>query len=226
MKILIVEDDEDIIVPLKEDLSEQNYVLEVATDGQSAWDLIEIFPYDLILLDVTLPKINGIDLCKRIRSSGRSTPLLMLTARDTILDRVQGLDAGADDYLVKPYAIAELSARIRALLRRGEAHLPTILVWGDLSLDPSTCEVCHRHHRLSLSPTEYRLLEFFLRNPKRVFSRSQILDHLWSSQQFPDESTIKAHIRSLRQKLIAAEAPSDMIETIYGLGYRLKEKPN
>jgi DNA-binding response OmpR family regulator len=225
MKILIVEDDENIIIPLIEDLSEQNFVLEVATDGQSAWDLLDVFTYDLILLDIVLPKINGIDLCKRLRSSGLTTPLLMLTARDTVSDRVQGLDAGADDYLIKPYALPELSARIRALLRRGETQLPPILTWGDLSLDPSACQVTHRHHRLNLSPTEYRLLEFFLRHPQRVFSRSQILDHLWSSEQFPDESTIKAHIRSLRQKLIAAEASPDIIETVYGLGYRLKEKP-
>ena len=225
MKILLVEDDENIIVPLMEDLTDQNYVLEVATDGQLAWDLLDVFSYDLILLDVILPKISGIELCKRLRSHGLTTPLLMITACDTILDRVQGLDAGADDYLVKPFALPELSARIRALLRRGETQLPPILTWGDLSLDPSSCMVTHHDHRLNLSPTEYRLLEFFLRHPQRVFSRSQILNHLWSSEQFPDESTIKAHIHSLRQKLIAAEAPPDIIESVYGLGYRLKEKP-
>lgn len=225
MKILLVEDDANIAQSLAADLADQNYVVEVAADGQLARDLVDLFTYDLILLDIALPKMNGIDLCRSVRDKGLTTPILMLTARDTVSDRVRGLDAGADDYLVKPFASAELAARVRALLRRGDTQLPPVLTWGDLQLDPSTCEVSYRQHRLTLSPTEYRLLEFFLRHPKRVFSRTQILDHLWPSDQTPDESTIKAHIRGLRHKLSLANVPDDPIETIYGLGYRLRAQP-
>lgn len=183
------------------------------------------FDYDLIVLDVMLPKLDGIALCQQLRANGCKTPILMLTARDTIQDRVKGLDAGADDYLIKPFDLEELSARIRALLRRGETALPPILTWGDLCVDPNTCEVTYQQQALNLSPKEYRLLEFFLRHPRRMFSRSQLLDHLWAMDQIPEEATVKAHISSLRQKLKTAGLESDVIETVYGLGYRLKESP-
>lgn len=223
MKILLVEDDENIAIPVEEDLDERNYVVEVASDGKMAWELLDVFNYDLILLDVMLPKLDGISLCKQLRANGCKTPILMLTARDTITDRVKGLDAGADDYLVKPFDLEELSARIRALLRRGETVLPPTLTWGDLSVDPNTCEVSYKNKLLNLSPKEFRLLEFFLRNPRQTFKRSQILDHLWSMEQIPEEATVKAHISSLRQKLKGAGLKSDVIETVYGLGYRLQE---
>ena len=225
MKILLVEDDETIVIPVEEDLDERNYIVEVARDGQTAWELIDVFDYDLILLDVMLPKIDGISLCRKLRSNGCQTPILMLTARDTVNDKITGLDAGADDYLVKPFDLDELSARIRALLRRGDSNLPPVLTWGDLSLDPSTCEVSYQDQALNLSPKEFRLLEFFLRNPRQVFERGQILDHLWHMEQLPEEATVKAHISSLRQKLKKAGMASDVIETVYGIGYRLKESP-
>ncbi|MEM8777468.1 MAG: response regulator transcription factor [Cyanobacteria bacterium P01_G01_bin.49] len=225
MKILLVEDDENIVIPVEEVLDEQHYIVEVASDGQTAWELIDVFDYDLILLDVMLPKIDGISLCQRLRSHGCKTPILMLTARDTVQDKITGLDAGADDYLVKPFELNELSARIRALLRRGESTLPPILTWGKLSLDPSTCEVFYQDKGLNLSPKEYRLLEFFLRHPRQVFERGQILDHLWHMEQLPEEATVKAHISSLRQKLKKAGMAADVIETVYGIGYRLKEAP-
>lgn len=224
MKILLVEDDENITVPVVEDLSDRHYVVEVAHDGEVAWELLDVFDYDVILLDIMLPKIDGISLCRRLRSVGCQTPILMITARDTVTDRVTGLDAGADDYLVKPFELQELSARIRALLRRGESSLPPVLMWGDLSLDPNTCEIFYKEQLLTFSPKEYRLLEFFLRHPHRVFSRTQILDHLWPLEQLPEEATVKAHISSLRQKLKAVGACPDVIETVYGLGYRLKEQ--
>ncbi|MDJ0509748.1 MAG: response regulator transcription factor [Crocosphaera sp.] len=223
MKILLVEDDENIVIPVEEDLDERNYVVEIAYDGKTAWELLDVFNYDLILLDVMLPKIDGISLCKQLRASGCKTPILMLTARDTVTDRVKGLDAGADDYLVKPFDLEELSARIRALLRRGETVLPPNLTWGDLRLDPNTCEVFYKNKGLNLSPKEFRLLEFFLRNPRQTFTRSQLLDRLWSMEQIPEEATVKAHISSLRQKLKGAGLKSDVIETVYGLGYRLQE---
>jgi DNA-binding response OmpR family regulator len=225
MKILVVEDDERISDAVVEYLSDSHYAVEAVYDGQSAWELLEVFTYDMILLDVMMPNMDGMTLCKRLRNKGINIPILMLTAKDTLNDKIEGLDAGADDYLIKPFELEELSARIRALLRRGVSTTAPILTWGNLSLDPSTCEVFYENKPLALSPKEYKLLEFFLRNGRRVFSRAQILEHLWSFEQVPEEATVKAHIRGLRQKLEASGAPSDIIETVYGLGYRLKEKP-
>lgn len=222
MRILLVEDDERIADALAEDLSDHNHVVEVAQDGQAGWEFAEAYDFDLMLLDVMLPRLSGIQLCQKLRASGYATPILMLTARDTIEDRVMGLDAGADDYLVKPFHLKELSARIRALMRRGESTLPPVLAWGDLQLNPSTCEVTYGAEELALSPKEYGLLEFFLRHQRRVFSRGQLLEQLWGFEDMPEEATVKAHIRGLRKKLKQAGVP-DLIETVYGLGYRLRD---
>lgn len=223
MRLLIIEDDERIADALAEDLSDQHYTVDVVYDGQAGWDYVDAAPYDLILLDVMLPKIDGITLCRRLRQAGHQIPILMLTARDAICDRVLGLDAGADDYLVKPFDLQELSARVRALLRRGDVATPPVLEWEHLRLDPSLCQVSYRQQPIDLSPKEYSLLEFFLRHPRQVFNRAQLLEHLWSYESMPDEATVKAHIRGLRQKLQAAGAPRNLIETVYGLGYRLKQ---
>jgi DNA-binding response OmpR family regulator len=226
MKILLIEDNEDIADSLVEGLTDQRYVVELAHDGQLGLDLALASPHDLILLDLTLPKLDGLSVCRQLRSLGDHTPILMLTARDAVEERVKGLDVGADDYLVKPFALSELLARIRALSRRGASNLPPILEWELLRLDPSSCEVTYNSQAVSLSPKEYGLLELFMRNGNRIFSRSQIIDHLWTLDQFPEDATIKAHIRSLRQKLKNAGAPEDLIETVYGLGYRLKSVKN
>lgn len=223
MKILIVEDDERIAEALSEALVDQKYTVETAVDGEAGWDLVEAFPYDLILLDVMLPKLDGIQFCQQLRDHSYRMPVLMLTARDTSTDKVMGLDAGADDYVVKPFNLEELSARIRALLRRGSTSTPPVLKCGLLELDPSSCEVTYRDRYLNLTPKEYSLLELFLRNRRRVFSRSAILESLWSFEEPPEEDTVKAHIKGLRQKLKAVGAPATLIETIYGLGYRLKQ---
>ncbi|QDZ38487.1 response regulator transcription factor [Euhalothece natronophila Z-M001] len=223
MKILIIEDDERLSELIAEDLGDQNYTVETAQDGLSGWELASSFHYDLILLDIMLPKLDGISLCQRLRSQENTTPVLMLTARDTTTDKVVGLDAGADDYLVKPFELQELAARTRALLRRHQTNYSSTLKWGDLELDPNRCEVTYKDTLLSLTPKEYRLLEMFLRNGTRVFSRTQILDHLWAFESCPEEDTVRAHIKGLRQKLKSAGAPPDLIETVYGLGYRLKE---
>jgi DNA-binding response OmpR family regulator len=223
MRILLVEDDERIAEALAEDLTDEHYVVEVVYDGEMGWECIDSFDYDLILLDLMLPKMDGITLCRKLRAAGNTTPVLMLTARDTVSDRVVGLDAGADDYLVKPFHLQELSARIRALLRRGETMLPPVLEWQGIQLDPNLCEVTYGGKDIALSPKEYSLLELFMRNERRVFSRAQIIDQLWSFDSTPGEATVKAHIRGLRQKLKAAGAPPDLIETVYGLGYRLKQ---
>ncbi len=226
MKILVVEDDERIAEALAEYLTDQHYVVEIASDGELAQDFVETFNYDLMVLDIMLPKIDGITLCHKLRSQGYSLPILMLTAKDDLTDKIMGLDAGADDYIIKPFELEELSARIRALLRRNSLTLPPILEYGDLKLNSSTCEVYYQEQLITLRPKEYRLLEFFLRNSRRVFSRAQIIEHLWSLEEFPEEATVKAHMRGLRQKLKSFGAPSDLIETVYGLGYRLKENPN
>jgi DNA-binding response OmpR family regulator len=224
MKILLVEDDDRIADAVVEYLTDQHYVVEVADNGKIAQELLDVFAYELILLDIMLPEIDGITLCRQLRFQGYDLPILMLTARDTIPDRVMGLDAGADDYLIKPFALQELSARIRALLRRGKIDLPPVLSWGELRLDPNTYEVFYQNTLLNLRPKEFRVLEFFLRHEGRVISRGELLAHLWADDAFPEEATVKMHIRNLRQKLSAVKAP-DPIETVYGLGYRLRKQP-
>lgn len=223
MKLLLVEDDERIAASLSEALTDHNYAVDIADDGEEGWDFMTAFSYDLILLDVMLPKLNGIELCQRIRRRGYTLPVLMLTARDNSTDKVQGLDAGADDYVIKPFDLQELLARIRALLRRGIAPRSNFLEWGELQLDPAICTVTYREKLLAVTPKEYQLLELFLRHHGHVLSRQQILDHLWTSIDTPGQDTVKVHIRGIRQKLKAAGAKHDFIETVYGLGYRLNQ---
>jgi DNA-binding response OmpR family regulator len=222
MRILLVEDDQRIAIALMETLRDRQYQVDLGVDGEAAWEFLQAFSYELILLDVTLPKLNGIQLCQRLRKAGIQTPVLMLTARDSSSDKVLGLDAGADDYVVKPFDLAELTARIRALLRRGTAVLPTVLEWGELRLNPSSYEVSYGENLLNLTPKEYQLLELFIRKNTMILSRSLILDHLWSFEDPPGEETVKVHIKDLRKKLRIAGAPPDFIETVYGVGYRLK----
>ena len=195
---------------------------EVATDGQAAWDLIQAFDYDLIMLDVMLPKLDGISLCRVVRSHNLKMPILLLTGRDSSHEKAIGLDAGADDYMVKPFDSEELVARVRALLRRGNSTSQPILEWGNLRLDPCSCEVFYETLLVQLTPKEYALLELFMRNPRRVFSCSAILDRVWSFDRTPGEEAVRTQIKGLRQKLKAAGAAPDLIETVYGIGYRLK----
>ena len=222
MKILVVEDDELVADVLAVVLSNQNYAVETANDGDRAWDLIEAFNYDLILSDVMLPGVDGISLCRKIRSRGLQVPILLLTGCDNSHDKAVGLDAGADDYLVKPFDSEELLARVRALLRRGEVTSQPVLEWGELRLDPTSCEVSYRTEILSLTPKEYALLELFLRNSRRVFSCGMILEHLWSYDDTPGEEAVRTHIKGLRHKLKTVGASGDLVETVYGIGYRLK----
>jgi DNA-binding response OmpR family regulator len=223
MKILLIEDDIKLAEALAEALTDQSYVVDVAKDGEKGWLHFQTTTYDLVLLDLTLPKLDGISLCRRLRRQGHQVPLLMLTARDTQPDKVDGLDAGADDYVVKPFDLKELLARIRALLRRGQGISESVLKWQGVCLDSNTYEVTYCSIPLRLTPKEFSLLQLFLWSGKRVLSRSAIVDHLWSFNESPDENTVKAHIKSLRQKLRMAGAPSNFIETIHGVGYRLKQ---
>ncbi|MEH1825463.1 MAG: response regulator [Nostoc sp.] len=222
MKILVVEDDELNAHTLTAILTNQNYAVEIATDGDAAWNFIQTYDYDLILLDVVLPKLDGISLCRQIRSSGLQMPILLLTGRDSSHEKAIGLDAGADDYVVKPFDEEELIARIRALLRRKGVTSQPVLEYGKLQLDPSSCEVIYAGNLLPLTPKEYALLELFLRNTRRVFSCGMILEHLWCYEDTPQEEAVRTHIKGLRHKLKAVGAPSDLVETVYGIGYRLK----
>lgn len=223
MRILLVEDDTQLAESLAEALMVQRYIVDLAKDGESAWNKIQAFTYDLILMDVTLPKLDGIRLCERLRDRGCSSPVLMLTARDTSLDKVVGLDAGADAYMVKPLNLQELLAQIRALLRRGQSGASPILRWGDLSLDPGSYEVMYERSPIRLTSKEFALLETLLRYGHRVLSRAAMIERVWAWQESPEEDTVKTYIKNLRAKLRAAGAPRDLIETVHGVGYRLRK---
>jgi DNA-binding response OmpR family regulator len=223
MRILLVEDDVRLAETLAEALTDQRYVVDIATDGETGWHQATVLNYDLLLLDVMLPELDGMSLCHRLRSHGHTLPILILTACDTIDNEVNGLDMGADDYVVKPVDLQKLFARIRALLRRGSNNASPILEWGKLQLNPSTYEVGYDHNPIHLTPKEYALLELLLRNGRRVLSRSVMIDHVWSLESPPEEHTVKVHIRGLRQKLKAAGAAGDFIETVHSMGYRLNQ---
>jgi DNA-binding response OmpR family regulator len=223
MRILLIEDDIRLAETLAEALTDQRYVVDIATDGETGWQQTQLLSYDLLLLDVMLPELDGISLCHRLRSHGHSIPILMLTACDTINDEITGLDVGADDYVVKPVDLQKLFARIRALLRRGSGISSPVLEWENLRLNPSTYEVSYGKVPIHLTPKEYALLELLLRNGRRVLSRSAIIEHVWSLESPPDEHTVKVHIRGMRQKLKAAGAPEDLIETVHSIGYRLNQ---
>lgn len=222
MKILLVEDDEALAEALAEALCDQGYTVKIVNDGQAGWVQVNTVDYDLLLLDVMLPQLDGVTLCKRLRSQNYNCPILLVTALDTSADKVAGLDAGADDYVIKPIDLAELLARIRALLRRGSSSAPPVLEWKGVRLDPSTYEVTYENKPLRLTPKEYSLLELFLRSGRRILSRNLLIEHVWSLEAPPSEDTVKAHIKSLRNKLKAVGAPSNLIETVHGIGYRFQ----
>lgn len=230
MKILLVDDDESLGVILTKSLAAYRYVVDTVKDGEMGWTYGSSFEYDLMVLDIMLPKLDGISLCKRFRSEGYTTPILLLTSQDNITAKVSGLDAGADDYVVKPFDVNELSARIRVLLRRRISNPSPLLSWGDLLLNPSTCEFTYNGQPLILSNKEYELLELLLRDSQHVLSTDEILDRLWSSEEFPSEATVRSHIRRVRQKLVLAGAAADFISTVHGRGYYLKapksDRPN
>jgi two-component system, OmpR family, response regulator QseB len=223
MRILLVEDDDRIAKPLAEDLRHQHHVVDWADDGAKGWDCTQANSYDLILLDLMLPRLDGISLCKRLRATRCNAYVLMLTARDTTGDKVLGLDAGADDYLVKPFELDELAARIRALSRRCPAAQQAVWQCGELELDSVAHRITYMGQPLALTPKEHMILECFLKNPTQVFSRSMLMDKLWEFEQISGEDTIKTHITNLRRKLKTAGSLKEMIETVYGVGYRLSQ---
>jgi DNA-binding response OmpR family regulator len=221
VKVLLIEDDRTTELMLKKALTSHHYAVDVAGDGELGLEMADTYEYDILLMDVGVPKIDGLQLCQTLRKQGCQTPILLLTAKDARNDRVLGLDAGADDYLVKPFDLPELLARIRALLRRGGTERSPVLMWEHLKLDPSTGEIRYEDQPLRLTPKEAGIVELLLRNPQRIFSRGVILDKLWDIAESPGEETVTTHIKGLRHKLTAAGAPKDLIEAMYGLGYRL-----
>lgn len=221
MKILLIEDDLPTQTAIEHTLIAQHYQVSVASDGLFGLALAQQFTHDLILLDWILPLLDGTEVCKKLRHLGCTQPILLLTAKDSATDRVIGLDAGADDYLVKPFEMSELLARIRALLRRGQPVPLPVITWENLYFDAVNRQFTVGSQVLRLTPKEYGLLELLLLNPKRIFSRSNILDCLWDFSESPGEETVSTHIKCLRQKLKSAGV-SDPIETVHGLGYRLK----
>ncbi len=222
MKILLVEDDVLLAKLITRHLSAQHYVVDVVTDGAAGWSYGSTFDYDLLIFDLMLPQLNGIHLCQRLRAEGDMTPILLLTAKEGSASKIQALDAGADDYMVKPFDMGELEARIRALLRRGQGQASPLRIWGDLLLNPMTCEVSYGDRPLKLTSKEYKLLELLIANGVHVVSVEEVLERLWSSEEFPVESTVRSHVRRLRKKLQRAGAPVDFISTLHGRGYYLK----
>lgn len=223
MKILLVEDDPIIVDVLREFLSDHLHTVDAAGDGEAAWEQIKQLEYDLIVLDVMLPKLDGIHLCQRLRAHGNSIPILIVTACDTRTDKISGLNAGADDYMVKPIDLEELLARIRALLRRRINSSSPILEWGKLHLNPATYEVSYSGEIVRLTAKEYKVLKLLIQNGRRILSRGSIIEHIGSLDHLPCEESVKAHIKTLRKKLEHVGAPKDLIETVRGMGYRLNQ---
>ncbi len=220
MRILVVEDEEAIAAFLRQGLAEAGYAVDLASDGAEALHWIAIAEYDVIVLDVMLPELDGLAVCQEVRRAGVRTPVLMLTARDAIEDRVTGLDSGADDYLVKPFAFAELLARIRALLRREPALKGTVLQVADLTLDTLSREVRRGDRVIALTTKEYSLLEFLMRHPNQTLTRAMIAEHVWNYDFDNLTNVIDVHIFALRRKLDDGHEPK-LLHTVRGVGYRL-----
>ncbi len=224
MRLLVVEDEIRLATLLRQGLQEEGFAVDTAASAEDALDWIASIPYDLLLLDLMLPGMSGFDLCRQLRSRGNTLPILVLTARDAVSDRVAGLDAGADDYLVKPFAFAELLARVRALARRPTTAASPVLAVGDYLLDPATRHVWNGELPVELGQKEFRILEYLMRNPNRVLTRDMIADNIWDYDSAPLTNAIDVHIRSLRAKL-HDEYPHGRIETVRGAGYRLRSQP-
>lgn len=222
MRILLVEDDLNLAQFIRKGLKEEHYAVDFAADGEAGLELALNNPYDLLILDVMLPKLDGLTLCRRIRAKGDTTPVLLLTARNTLETKVSGFDIGADQFLPKPFAFVELLARIRALLRRGNQQPAMNLQAMDLTLDPTTRRVWRAGYEISLTNKEYALLEFLLRNKNRVLTRTVIIEHVWDISYDPMTNIVDAHIRALRAKIDRDFSPP-LIATVRGAGYMLEE---
>ena len=225
MRILVVDDDRAVRESLRRSLVFNGYQVDLATDGLAALEKVESFRPDAIVLDVMMPRVGGLEACRRLRAAGDDVPILVLTARDSVADRVAGLDAGADDYLVKPFALEELLARLRALLRRtisqGEGTGAT-LAFADLTLDPATREVTRGGRAIRLTRTEFALLELFLRHPRQVLDRARILEEVWGYDFPTTANSLEVYVGYLRRKTEAGDEPR-LLHTVRGVGYALRE---
>lgn len=220
-KILFVEDEMDLAYPVKDWLSREQYLIEISDNGNEALDKLRVYKYDLIILDWMIPGISGVEVCKQFRESGGTTPILMLTAKSEISDKETGLDAGADDYLTKPFHLKELSARVRALLRRQIQSTDNILKAGSITIDTLAKKVAVDGKEIHLVPKEYSLLEFFMRHPNQVFSAEALIERVWASDTLASADTIRTYIKLLRKKL-GSDEHSNVIRTVHGFGYKLE----
>jgi DNA-binding response OmpR family regulator len=222
MKVLVVEDDRKVAGFIEQGLREEGYVVDIAADGEEATMLAHVYQYDVVLLDVVLPKKNGFQVAQELRREGRNTPILMLTSRDAVEDIVRGLDSGADDYLSKPFRFDELLARIRALVRRGGAERLEILRYGPLTLDRLRHVAMANEKPLDLTPKEFQLLEYFLLHPEEVVRRTQLLEKVWDMHFDPESNVVDVHVGNLRRKLLLA-CGGQLIQTVRGVGFSLRQ---
>lgn len=222
MRILIVEDETKVASFIKRGLEEEHYAVDVAEDGKEAVELVDTYDYDLAILDIMLPELDGLSVLSHIRSVGKTTPVILLTAKDMVEDKVKGLDMGADDYLTKPFAFEELLARIRVLLRRGKPEESLKLSIADLVLDPVTHKVTRDDKKISLTAKEYSLLEYLLRNQGRVLTRTMISEHVWDIKHDTFTNVIDVYVNYLRNKIDKGYSKK-LLHTIRGVGYKLEE---
>lgn len=220
MRILIVEDEKDLASAIAKGLRKKGYAADIVYDGEEALFMTDVNDYDLVILDLNLPKVDGIEVCRNIRASGSPTGILMLTARSGLDDRIKGLDYGADDYLVKPFHFPELLARVRAVLRRKGEHRDTILRCGDLVIDPNILKGYFRDSEINLTLKEFSILEYLMRNVGRIVSQEELFGHVWSEDANMLTQSIKVHINNIRKKLNAVGA-RDILSTVRGRGYML-----
>lgn len=222
-KILLVEDDRDLVTTVVDALRDDRYVVETALDGVEGSNLLKLEAFDIIILDWDLPGKSGVEIMREFRSSGKSTPIIMLTGRATINNKEEGMESGADDYLTKPFDIRELKARLRALLRRASGTVSNTITVGDLVLDPGKYKITKGGSDLHLAPKDFALLEFFMRNPDQVFSVPTIMSRVWSYDSDASSEGLRTAIRRIRKVIDTGDDPSDsMIENVARIGYRLK----
>ncbi len=220
MRVLVVEDEPRMAQLIRQGLEEESYAVDVVDNGRDVLLWAQSAAYDIILLDIMLPGMNGLDVCRQLRAEGFIMPILMLTARDTLPDKVKGLDSGADDYLVKPFAIEELTARMRALLRRDSPDKSALLTVGDLTLNPATKLARRGEQVIELTAKEYSLLETLMRHPNQVLSRDQIIEHVWDMEFESGSKLIEVYIYALRKKIDVGR-DNKLIQTVRGMGYRI-----
>lgn len=220
-KVLIVEDEADLASQIRQWLTREHYTVEIVENGQSAFDMLRVYQYDVIILDWMLPGLSGVEVLKKFRSQGGATPVLMLTAKSTVEDKEEGLDAGADDYLAKPFHLKELSARVRALIRRASKTHSTVLSMRGITVDPSARKVTRDGQEVRLEPKEFNLLEFLMRNPNQVFNAEALITRVWESDTLVSNDAIRTYIKGIRRKL-DKDGEASIISTVHGLGYRLE----